>query len=626
MRFLKLSISLIFGALLLNTANVLAASTENFYFDDFTADYYLSIDEEGISHLKVVENFTAVFPDYNQNKGMCRKIPFTNQGGVNVTLSELTRANIVVKRNGATEPIYSIEKNADNFGVCTGTEEYVTGRQIYTFEYEFERVVTDFVKYQELYWDTNGNGWFQKFNKVTARVHLVDGVKDMADGEKWCYVGSYGESGKDRCFIQELEDGWQFSAKDLDRYENLTFDIQLKPGSFVVPAPKKNYFLCVIVVIVVILSGLLLMLPYKKYKKESEKRKFYKDYFIKPEYQPHSEFNVAEMTAIYIGNDKKDSKIGVLLEMIVKKQITIIRSPEDKKQWIIKVEKLDEISKAGEILLKILHAGDELSNGMEIEVKKHKATSTLERIGRSYYTWIAKNIKEKNLATSKYSTYGNNNGGGVGSAIVSAVSMGFFSFAFAIMFTEEVEDVTTAGILVLKDSFPLIITIIVGLATFIASMLSSNTKQYAVRTMKGLEMSRYMDGLKMYIKMAEADRIKMLQSVEGADTSANGVVHLYEKLLPYAAVFGLEKSWLKEMEKYYQVVEAEDSVLRQNNLTMTDVLTISNLTNRYINQSVSYSSGSGSISGGGGFSSGFSGGGGGGFSGGGGGGGGGGGR
>ena len=626
MRFLKLSISLIFSTLLLNTANVLAASTENFYFDDFTADYYLSIDEEGISHLKVVENFTAVFPDYNQNKGMCRKIPFTNQGGVNVTLPELTRANIVVKRNGATEPIYSIEKNADNFGVCTGTEEYVTGRQVYTFEYEFERVVTDFVKYQELYWDTNGNGWFQKFNKVTARVHLVDGVKDMADGEKWCYVGSYGESGKDRCFIQELEDGWQFSAKDLDRYENLTFDIQLKPGSFVVPAPKKNYFLCVIVVIVAILSGLLLMLPYKKYKKESEKRKFYKDYFIKPEYQPHSEFNVAEMTAIYIGNAKKDSKIGVLLEMIVKKQITIIRSPEDKKQWIIKVEKLDEISKAGEILLKILHAGDELSNGMEIEVKKHKATSTLERIGRSYYTWIAKSIKEKNLATSKYSTYGNNNGGGVGSAIVSAVSMGFFSFAFAIMFTEEVEDVTTAGILVLKDSFPLIITIIVGLATFIASMLSSNTKQYAARTMKGLEMSRYMDGLKMYIKMAEADRIKMLQSVEGADTSANGVVHLYEKLLPYAAVFGLEKSWLKEMEKYYQVAEAEDSVLRQNNLTMTDVLTISNLTNRYINQSVSYSSGSGSISGGGGFSSGFSGGGGGGFSGGGGGGGGGGGR
>jgi hypothetical protein len=80
------------------------------------------------------------------------------------------------------------------------------------------------------------------------------------------------------------------------------------------------------------------------------------------------------------------------------------------------------------------------------------------------------------------------------------------------------------------------------------------------------------------------------------------------------------------MEKYYQVAEAEDSVLRQNNLTMTDVMTISNLTNRYINQSVSYSSGSGSISGGGGFSSGFSGGGGGGFSGGGGGGGGGGGR
>ena len=125
--------------------------------------------------------------------------------------------------------------------------------------------------------------------------------------------------------------------------------------------------------------------------------------------------------------------------------------------------------------------------------------------------------------------------------------------------------------------------------------------------------------------MAETERIKMLQSVDGADTSPEGVVHLYEKLLPYAAVFGLEKSWLKEMERYYQVADVEDSVLQENGLSLTDLAVISNMTSRIANQSVSYSSGS-SISGGGSFSSGFSGGGGGGFSGGGGGGGGGGGR
>ena len=47
-----------------------ASSTNDFYFDDFTGDYYLSRDKEGVSHLRVVEQLTAVFPEYEQNKGI----------------------------------------------------------------------------------------------------------------------------------------------------------------------------------------------------------------------------------------------------------------------------------------------------------------------------------------------------------------------------------------------------------------------------------------------------------------------------------------------------------------------------------------------------------------------------
>ena len=62
------------------------AGVNDFYFKDFTGDYYLSKDSEGVSHLRVVESVTAVFPDFNQNKGICRQIPFTNQNGKNITL------------------------------------------------------------------------------------------------------------------------------------------------------------------------------------------------------------------------------------------------------------------------------------------------------------------------------------------------------------------------------------------------------------------------------------------------------------------------------------------------------------------------------------------------------------
>ena len=128
-----------------------------FYFKDFKGDYYLSKDEEGISHLRVVEGVTAVFPDFNQNKGICRQISFTNQNGNNVTLPSLTRSNITITRNGVTEPIYSIDRADGYYSVCTGTEEYVLGEQVYVFEYQFEKVVTEFSQggreYQELYWE-----------------------------------------------------------------------------------------------------------------------------------------------------------------------------------------------------------------------------------------------------------------------------------------------------------------------------------------------------------------------------------------------------------------------------------------------------------------------------------------
>jgi uncharacterized membrane protein YgcG len=143
--------------------------------------------------------------------------------------------------------------------------------------------------------------------------------------------------------------------------------------------------------------------------------------------------------------------------------------------------------------------------------------------------------------------------------------------------------------------------------------------QYRERTLKGLEMSRYADGLKLYIKMAEADRLKFLQSVGTVDTTEEGIVKLNEKLLPYAALFGLEKSWMKELEKYYELHNMEAPDWYSTGLSYSAIRAISSVSHRPIDTSSSGgSSGGGSWS----SSSSSSGGGGGGFSGGGGGGGG----
>ena len=124
-----------------------------------------------------------------------------------------------------------------------------------------------------------------------------------------------------------------------------------------------------------------------------------------------------------------------------------------------------------------------------------------------------------------------------------------------------------------------------------------------------------MDGLKRYMTLAEKDRIKFLQSVNGADTSPAGIVKLYEKLLPYAVLFKLEDSWLKELNKYYEVEHIEnDWATAGVIISASDFRSFTSYTSSSISSSTSYSSSSsgGGGGGGGGFSGGGGGGGGGG--------------
>jgi uncharacterized membrane protein YgcG len=149
------------------------------------------------------------------------------------------------------------------------------------------------------------------------------------------------------------------------------------------------------------------------------------------------------------------------------------------------------------------------------------------------------------------------------------------------------------------------------------------------RTRLGSEVLEHLQGLREYLTIAEADRIRVLQSPQGAQRSRvdpndpAAVVRLYEKLLPWAIVWGIEKEWSDVLGEQYAQTQVEptknlefSSGFQSLSGFATSVATTS------FAQTVTTSSYSGS-GGGSSFSSGSSGGG---FSGGGGGGGGGGGR
>lgn len=612
---------MLIGTLVPNAA--MAKDVDNFYFDDFTADYYLSQKADGTSSLKVKERLIAVFPDYNQNKGICRDIPYTNQDGYNTTMDRPTKTSLNLKRNFLLEPVYSIDRDGDYYEICTGDDDYVTGKQIYTLEYEFYNVVTEFPEYQELYWDTNGTGWKQRFNSVTARVHFEDeATKKAYEGKQWCYVGKYGISNQTRCKISEIDDGLEFVAKNLAAYENLTFDIQLKSGSFVVPEPPVTYAPIIIMCIAIVLSIVIVAFGIKKFIKKGEKRRYYNGLFIKPEYAPPKGFDIAPLSEIYIGK-KKNVNVAILLKLIVEKRINLVKSEETGffggTKWEIQVVDIADIPGEEKITLKLLNGGSEVKDGDKIEIKSRNATSSTISLGKQFDNTLKAKLSKYGWTESKYKV-GISGASGIAATIIAFSFIGIAYVAPFVAFVFVIGQEMFIGVKAIgRDYFMIISLLSLALAIMIRLILSSINQKYENYTNAGLEMSRYMDGLKLYIKMAEAERLEFLQSVKNVDTSNEGIVKLYEKLLPYAAIFGLEKTWMKELEKYYQLTDMKAPDWYSGDFRSVAAFTAIRSASSYAGRA-SMSAGSGSSS------SGHSGGGGGGFSGGGGGGGGGGGR
>ncbi len=154
---------------------------------------------------------------------------------------------------------------------------------------------------------------------------------------------------------------------------------------------------------------------------------------------------------------------------------------------------------------------------------------------------------------------------------------------------------------------------VVGVVTYVLGMILWPL------TDRGAELRRYLLGLMHYISVAETDRLRMLQSPEGAakvgavnPDDPSQLVKLYERVLPYAVLFGIEKDWNKQLGAYYETAGTQPDWYVGRTAFNAAVFTTAMTS---FSNSVSYaqpSSSSSGGSGGGGFSGGGGGGGGGG--------------
>ncbi|MGK3951543.1 DUF2207 domain-containing protein [Microbacterium sp. I2] len=503
------------------------ADVDDFAFENLNVEYQLDRDEDGTSTLTVVETFVALFPEHDQNRGMQRAVPEAHQGApLHPELVSIT------DETGAERP--SEVESEDGWYVMTSrADDFVHGRQTFVFTYTLENVTRPFADTaaDEFYWDVNGTGWPQPFGSVTARVTMTDALAEARTGEQACYVGAQGST--QTCTLTGDGTEVEASVGPLGPHETMTIAIGFEQGTFT--RFDSSYFASpwgwLQAGAAVLGLGSAVALAVRA------RRRHLRDAPGRPvvvaEFTPPRGIDALE-SAVMLGMTTKAIPAEVLEQAVVGS----IRIEEGASKWWggtkLKAVLIDP-SKAdgdGRMLLQGLfpdgRPGDEFEFGRTDTRFSSAAQSILKSAARELVTrGLQRQVR-----------------GGVRAlpilvVIVAAVLVVGFGIAALVGFVQPL--------------VPIVLIIVAVLAVLLVILLVVHKPLTAV----GAETRDHLLGLKQFIEWAEADRIRMLQSPEGAERvpvdtdDPRQMLRLYETLLPYAVVFGQEKQWARELAVLY---------------------------------------------------------------------------
>jgi uncharacterized membrane protein YgcG len=556
----------------MNTDSVAAQGVNDFTITDYHIDYYLGRDTDSRSTLKTVERITADFPVSDANHGLERSVPKSYDGH-----QTSLKIETVVDENGAAQEYATREENGNKVLRIGSADRYVHGPHTYVITYTQRDVTRYFAdtKRDEFYWDTNGTDWRVPISLLRVRLHLEQGLQTIEGTLPACYFGVAGSTG--RCAVSPIDDGYAASATNLLAGQNITLAAGFQPGTFgayqkSLGEQLQQMWVISQVVTAIVAAPLLLWLNIR-YKRISNRTGEITT--IVPEYLPPKDTSIT--VAGSIAQKAGPVFSAQLLDLAIRGYLRIYQTRP--KSFFRKAQY--EI----EIISDIASLHDE---EQEILRDIFPATTVGTRLSleqlRKQPMQVAKNFQDndKKLEANLRGAYAIRSRDPVATAWFRRVGK------------------ICAVLAVPTLSIPLIV---VAAGAFILSYVLWPL------TDKGLALSRYLEGMKLYIKTAEMDRIRMLQSPEGAekigmpiDTNDNSLmVKLYERMLPYAVLFRLEKDWNQNLGQYYERLGQSPDWYSGNGTAFNAAVLSASLSdfNSAANYSVASSSSSGGSSGGG---------------------------
>ncbi len=530
------------AALVFAPAGAVTASQQDlddFEIESFDADWVLTRDADGHAHLQVTETIVAVYPDFDQNKGFYRDIPEYRHG---VQLH--TQVDSVLDEFGQPVP-YTTEYYQDFYSVGLGDDTYVHGRQTYVISYRQVDVVEAFADTgaDEFYWDVNGTGWAQPFGRVSMTLTVDPSLVPALTGAMDCAV-LVGECDEPLTMTLGADGSAVFTAAstDLVPNESLTVAIAFTTGTFVageivVPPPSDDSydpvyepptFWGTFGPFILGPAGIVISFIAGATQVADRSRRTGASDIIIPQYTPPDDLNV--MVAAYIAGRPERAFAAQIVSLAVRGNVRLLDHPTDSSAPF-EVELL-HLNGLDDLETKLLHAifGHEPPPGRRIPLGS--SNLTLGNKLSDVYRSVDKKLKGDGLQ---------------GPAKPTALWPVLFFLSVAVVILAGFDAfwrLTTDG------SFEL--SAVAAVFAFIAARWTYERRStVATLSARGREKNDYLLGMRDYMGLVEEDRIQMLQSPEGAervdvDDQAQ-LVKLYERLLPFAVIFGIEREWSEEL-------------------------------------------------------------------------------
>lgn len=508
----------------------------DFSYASWDAVYEVGLDEEGRARMHVTETLVARFPETDQNLGIVRGLATSYEGA-----STETRVLSVTDDDGQEVP-YETDEEDGLLYVLTGDDDtYVHGLTTYVIEYEMRDTVlatkpaagSSTPAVDEFYWNLLPLDSTQPIERFRTDILLDPELAAALTGSTRCYTGPPGST--DECDLQgPTTDGdaatFRVESGERPAGDGVTVAIGFEPGTVAQPLARTPDPVGDVAPFVAAAGAAGLSVG---------------SWFAVWAFARRRRVATGIVVAQY---DVPDS----LPPLIAAKAITGAKDviPAEIVHLAVRgTLRIEEGVEAEEPRLRRLPgaaAPDELDAEALDALFLDADSAGVVELPAADEAFAARMTALQESGTSAAASRGFTERARSRGAVLlqwCAIGVALIGLALGIW-------AATSGRL---SAIPaLVVMSFVAFLVFLSSVYAFS--KHTVLTAEGARASEYLQGVKEFIRVADADRLRMLQSYSGAERRQDGtadVIHVYERLLPYAILFGMEDEWGDVLERAY---------------------------------------------------------------------------